>query len=243
VVSEPERSGNRSETTTTPARLISSFPQTWGRECGGAGGSGAGGPLPPAGCPRWFDLLAAAFGLSVLAPFLALIWLLIRLDSPGGALFRQARVGLCGRLFTCYKFRSMRVGVAKPAPRIADFGAYVFNPVRRSDPRLTRIGAALRRTSVDELPQLLNVLRGEMKIVGPRPELPEIVAQYPREFRKRHDVPPGITGLAQIKGRSNLTYLRGVAYDLVYVERRSPALDVAILLRTFAAVVRGIGAR
>lgn len=196
------------------------------------------------GLPRWFNLLAAAFGLSALAPLLALVWLLVRLDSPGGGFFQQPRVGREGKRFTCYKFRSMRVDSPQTAPHIPNFTAYVFSPARSTrDRRVTRIGAVLRRTSVDELPQLLNVVRGEMALVGPRPELPQIVAQYPPEFQRRHLVPPGMSGLAQIKGRADLTYLRGVTYDLVYVEHRSPRLDVAILQRTLAEVLRGSGAR
>ena len=133
----------------------------------------------------------------------------------------------------------------RPAPlRAADLPAYIFNPPQSGrDPRLTRLGAVLRRMSVDELPQLLNVVRGEMALVGPRPEIPEIVAQYPPEYRQRLVALPGMTGLAQISGRSDLTYLRAVAYDLVYIEHRSAHLDLIILHRTVAAVLRGAGAR
>lgn len=202
------------------------------------------------GLPRLVNLVAAGLTLTILGPFLGLIWLLIRLDSPGPGLFRQTRVGLDGASFPCFKFRSMRAvipcdhPIAEHRTTIADFGQFIFNPVRRApDPRLTRLGAILRRTSVDELPQLLNVIRGEMALVGPRPELPEIAAQYPPSFRVRQVVPPGITGVAQVNGRSDLTYSQSIAYDLDYVRFRSARLDIAILLRTLPAVIQGAGAR
>ena len=196
------------------------------------------------GLPRWFNFLAAALGLSLLAPLLGLVWLLVRLDSPGPGLFLQLRTGFGGRQFVCYKFRTMLAGPDDAVPQISDFARYVFNPAGGDRARrLTGLGCALRRTSIDELPQLLNVLRGEMALVGPRPELPEIVAQYPPEFRQRHAVPPGISGLAQINGRSDLTYLRALTYDRIYIQRRSQRLDVAIVMRTLSAVLRGSGAR
>ncbi len=197
---------------------------------------------PPAGLPRWFEFVAAAYGLTLLAPLL-LVCLLIRLDTPGPTLFRQERVGRSGRRFCCLKFRTMTATAAPGEWRIDDFGTYQFNPEDRRDARLTRAGAVLRRTSIDELPQLLNVLRGEMALVGPRPELPQIVGQYPAQYHRRHAVPPGVTGLAQVSGRSDLSYAQTMAYDLDYLRRRSSRLDLLIVWRTAAAVASGAGAR
>src|SRR5690242_19717395 len=147
------------------------------------------GPRP--GLPRWFDLIAAGSGLSVLAPFLLLVSLLVRLESPGPAIFRQTRVGRNGRRFTCFKFRTMREGAPPGNWTVRDFATYRFSPEGLRDTRLTALGAILRKTSVDELPQLLNVIRGDMALVGPRPEIPEIVEQYPPTCHRRHDVLPG----------------------------------------------------
>ena len=191
---------------------------------------------------RLLHIYVSALGLTVLWPFLALIALLIRLESPGAPVFRQVRVGRGGRPFTVYKFRTMRKDAPPGELRVRDFGSYVFTPPG-GDQRRTRIGTVLRVTSMDEVLQLLNVLRGEMTLVGPRPEIPEIVAQYPPHYHARHDVLPGITGLAQINGRSDLTYSEIIAYDLDYVRRRSPALDLHILLRTPLVVLRKEGAR
>lgn len=193
---------------------------------------------------RFLDLYVAAVGLALVWPLLALLALLIWLESPGAPLFRQRRVGRCGRPFILYKFRTMYRDAAPSASTAAvgDFTTFVFSPPGR-DPRRTPLGSVLRKTSMDEVLQLLNVLRGEMTLVGPRPEIPEIVAQYPPHFHARHSVPPGITGLAQVNGRSDLTYTQTIAYDVDYVRRRSDALDLAILARTPAVVLRGIGAR
>jgi lipopolysaccharide/colanic/teichoic acid biosynthesis glycosyltransferase len=190
---------------------------------------------------RLVDLFIAALGLSLLWPLLALLALLVRLESPGSPIFMQTRVGRNGRPFRVYKLRTMRADASSPDLAIADFDTFVFQPPR--DPRHTRIGRVLRVTSLDEAPQLLNVVSGEMAIVGPRPEVPEVVAQYPPAFHARHRVRPGLTGLAQIKGRAELTAGAAMAYDLAYVRRRSPRLDVAILLRTAGVVLRKTGAR
>lgn len=200
---------------------------------------------PAPGLPRWFDLIAAALGLGVLAPFLVLVWLLIRLESPGSPIFRQKRIGLRGRPFICYKFRTMRMSAARRPPiAVQDFQSFVFSPPGSPrDPRVTGFGHVLRVTSIDEFPQFVNVIRGEMKLVGPRPELPEIVAQYPPAYHRRHAVPPGLSGLAQIRGRADLTYAASVAYDLRYVQQRSIRLDLTILSQTLASVVRRTGAR
>jgi lipopolysaccharide/colanic/teichoic acid biosynthesis glycosyltransferase len=153
-------------------------------------------------------------------------------------------VGKGGRDYVCLKFRTMYDSAPKREEkrRITNFRTYVFNPGGR-DPRVTPIGHVLRQTSLDEAPQLLNVLRGDMALVGPRPEVPEIVDQFPDAYHKRHDVLPGITGLAQVHGRADLTYHKIVLYDLEYVRRRSPQTDVQVLLRTIGVVLKQEGAR
>jgi len=153
----------------------------------------------------------------------------------------QRRVGLRGREFRVYKLRTMRADAPAADLTIEDFDRFVFQPER--DPRHTRMGRVLRVTSLDEAPQLLNVLLGDMAIVGPRPEVPEVVAQYPPGFHDRHLVRPGLTGLAQINGRAELTVGATMAYDLAYARRRSARLDIAILLRTAEVVLRRTGAR
>lgn len=191
--------------------------------------------------PRILDLVIAGLGLSLVWPLLGLMALLIRVESPGSPVFRQVRVGLGGRRFRVHKLRTMRSDVAAVDLTVDDFDSFLFTPAR--DPRRTRIGAVLRTTSLDEALQLLNVVRGEMAIIGPRPEVPEIVEQYPPAFHDRHRVRPGLTGLAQIKGRADLTTGETIAYDLAYARRRSARLDVSILLSTAAIVLRRTGAR
>jgi lipopolysaccharide/colanic/teichoic acid biosynthesis glycosyltransferase len=193
------------------------------------------------GLPRVADLLVAALGLSLIWPLLALLALLIRLESPGSPLFRQVRIGRGGRRFWVYKLRTMRSDAPNSDLTVSDFDTFQFTPTR--DSRRTRIGAVLRTTSLDEALQLLNVVKGEMAIVGPRPEVPEIVAQYPPAFHDRHRVRPGLTGLAQIMGRADLTVGETIAYDLAYARHRSARLDVSILLATAAVVLRRTGAR
>jgi lipopolysaccharide/colanic/teichoic acid biosynthesis glycosyltransferase len=135
-------------------------------------------------------------------------------------------------------------GIASGATaQIDDFSSYIFNPADAGDTRLTNIGRVLRRTSVDELPQLLNVVLGQMALVGPRPELPGIVSQYPKEYHSRHSVLPGVTGEAQVTGRSNLNYGETMAKDISYLSTRTPKGDLRILWRTIFAVGTGEGAR
>jgi lipopolysaccharide/colanic/teichoic acid biosynthesis glycosyltransferase len=191
---------------------------------------------------RIFDVLVSMLTLVVFAPLLTLIALLIKLESPGPVLFSQRRVGRGERPFEIMKFRSMRVatpGEQIVATEVEDIDSFVFRPVGHK----TAIGRALRACSLDELPNLLNVLRGDMHIVGPRPDEPELVAQYRPEWRRRHDVKPGITGWAQIHGRADLTYSESMAYDLAYVGARSFARDVKIMLKTLGVVLRREGAR
>jgi lipopolysaccharide/colanic/teichoic acid biosynthesis glycosyltransferase len=198
---------------------------------------------PSPGLPRWFDLVAAGLGFSLLAPFLLLVWLLIRLESAGPGIFSQTRVGRGGRAFTCLKFRTMRRDAPPGDWKVANFESYRFNPEGLRDPRLTRLGAVLRKTSIDELPQLLNVIRGEMALVGPRPEIPEIVEQYPAAYHRRHLILPGITGEAQVNGRADLSYAMTIECDLAYLNHRSPRRDLLILWQTLGTVFGSIGAR
>ncbi len=192
---------------------------------------------------RIFDVVGALLALTFFAPFLALIALAIKLDSPGPVIFSQERVGEGGRRFHIYKFRSMRKGAEEELERLRELNE-ADGPLFkiRGDPRLTRIGVFLRHTSLDELPQLLNVLKGEMSLVGPRPPLAVEVEQYQPWHKQRISVPPGMTGLWQVSGRSELTFDEMVLLDIYYIEHWSPWLDFTILLRTIPKVVLGEGA-
>jgi exopolysaccharide biosynthesis polyprenyl glycosylphosphotransferase len=200
--------------------------------------------------PRWlvkdlFDRLGAGLALLLLAPLLAACALAVRLDrqAPGPALFRQTRVGRHGRLFTIYKFRTMRTDAESLLAELRsgnDHDGVLFK--LRQDPRISRVGAVLRRYSLDELPQLLNVLRGDMSLVGPRPPLPAEVAEYPADMRRRLVVKPGMTGLWQVSGRADLPWEEAMRLDLRYVENWSLTLDLIILMRTGSAVLRASGA-
>ncbi|WP_245691898.1 sugar transferase [Geodermatophilus telluris] len=189
------------------------------------------------------DRSVAALGLLLLAPALLAVAVAVRLDSPGPVLFRQERVGRCGTTFTMLKFRSM----VQDAPRLVEQLAaqnqgngVLFK--MRSDPRVTRVGRVLRRYSIDELPQLINVLRGDMSLVGPRPPLAKEVEQYGVDMHRRFLVKPGLTGLWQVSGRSDLSWDDSVRIDVRYVENWSLALDLMILAKTAGAVLRGAGA-
>jgi lipopolysaccharide/colanic/teichoic acid biosynthesis glycosyltransferase len=192
-----------------------------------------------------FDRIAAFLGVAVLGPLIALLGLLVKLESPGPALFKQDRIGLRGKPFTMLKFRTMTANahqIAAPPQRVNDFSTFVFHSIW-PDKRITRLGRIMRGASLDELPQLLNVARGDMRLVGPRPDEPYLVEQYRPEFHRRHDVKPGITGLAQVSGRSDLTYSQMMAYDLHYVDHHPFSRDLAILARTLSVVLRKEGAR
>lgn len=192
---------------------------------------------------RALDLLVAGSLLVLLSPLMALIALVTRLDSHGPVLFRQTRVGRGGQPFTCYKFRSMRTGADQEQPALAgrnEAQGPIFK--MKDDPRRTRLGRILRRTSLDELPQLWNVLRGEMSLVGPRPPLPSEVQSYEAWHKRRLEVAPGLTGLWQVSGRSNLTFDEMVMLDLYYGENWSLWLDLKILLKTIPTMVLGTGA-
>lgn len=187
-----------------------------------------------------FDVVAAAVLTVLLLPFLGAVAVAVRVTSPGPAIFRQTRPGRDGVLFTMYKFRSMEVGAeARLDEVIEDVGLY-YKPV--ADPRVTPIGRLLRRTSMDELPQLFNVLLGHMSLVGPRPQTLREFAQYDDVTARRLLVKPGLTGLWQVSGRSNLSVEESLRFDLYYVDNWTFVGDLWILARTAGAVVRGAGA-
>jgi exopolysaccharide biosynthesis polyprenyl glycosylphosphotransferase len=192
---------------------------------------------------RLLDVMLASLGLIASAPIWLGIVIAIRLDSPGPAIFVQQRVGLHGRRFTFYKFRSMRTDAEKMLREIRSSNE-VDGPVfkMRRDPRVTRVGALLRRTSLDELPQLINVLKGDMSMVGPRPPIPSEVEQYRPLDMLRLAVKPGITCLWQVGGRSTVGFDAWMELDREYVRRLSWWLDVSILARTVWAVLSCRGA-
>src|SRR5579875_440326 len=192
---------------------------------------------------RGIDLALAGLAFLLLSPVLGLVALAVRLDSPGPVLFRQERIGLAGERFTMFKFRSM---VIDAEARLAELqrrneGAGVLFKMR-ADPRVTRVGAFIRRYSLDELPQLFNVLNGTMSLIGPRPPLPREVAAYEGRVNRRLLIKPGITGLWQVSGRSNLSWEESVKLDLYYVENWSVTTDFVILLKTVRAVLKRDGA-
>jgi len=181
---------------------------------------------------RALDLLIGGLGCLLGAPLIALAALLIRLESPGHPIYRQTRVGRDGRAFEIYKLRTMVRGAEFTGAGLA---------IQEGDDRITRVGAFLRRTSLDELPNLWNVVRGEMAIVGPRPTVQVQVDQYSERQRRRLDVKPGITGWAQVNGRASLPWSERIELDIWYVEHCSLALDLKILARTVSMVLRGDG--
>jgi lipopolysaccharide/colanic/teichoic acid biosynthesis glycosyltransferase len=198
---------------------------------------------------RAVDLLGACLLLVLLAPLLALVALIVKLDSPGPAIYRQRRLGKDLEPFSVAKFRTMFIDAESGAHRAHVEGMISARergaqPMRKmeADRRVTRVGAFLRRTSIDELPQLWNVLRGEMSLVGPRPPLQYEVDRYPPQAFRRFAVRPGVTGLWQVRGRSLLTFPQMIELDSEYVERRSLLLNLKILLLTVPTVIHGKGA-
>jgi exopolysaccharide biosynthesis polyprenyl glycosylphosphotransferase len=189
------------------------------------------------------DRIGAALLLVVFAPLLLVIAMALRIDSAGPALFKQVRVGRDGREFVIYKFRTMYVDAEARLAELRHLNEHdgVLFKIR-DDPRVTAMGRWMRRYSLDELPQLLNVLLGQMSLVGPRPPLPHEVAAYADDVRRRLAVKPGMTGLWQVSGRSDLPWEEAVRLDLRYVENWSMSMDLLILLRTLTAVARSSGA-
>ncbi len=192
---------------------------------------------------RILDVLVSLILLIVVAPVIGILALVVMIDSRGGAFFAQTRVGHGGREFRFFKLRTM---VQDAEARLAELTALneADGPLFkiRRDPRVTRIGGFLRRSSLDELPQLWNVLRGDMSLVGPRPPLPREVATYGPEQLRRLSVMPGMTGLWQVSGRSDIDFEHSVALDLAYIDTWSLALDLSLLLKTLLVVVRPRGA-
>jgi lipopolysaccharide/colanic/teichoic acid biosynthesis glycosyltransferase len=216
-----------------------------------AGEGSAEGRLLDFGC-RALDVVGSAILLILLSPLLALIAILVRLDSPGSPIFRQRRVGRDTVPFTVNKFRTMHDGVPHDRHREYVLGLIAGEHREHTTPgpqfkmagdaRVTRFGRALRRSSLDELPQLWNVLRGEMSLVGPRPAIPYEVEHYPPHWFARFAVKPGVTGLWQVNGRSTVTLEEMVRLDVEYAQRRSLWLNLTILIRTVPAVLSGRGA-
>ena len=181
---------------------------------------------------RAVDIGVSSLALMVSAPMLALAALAIRLESRGPVIYSQRRAGLDGRAFDVIKLRTMVDGAEHIGAGLA---------IDADDPRITRVGAVLRRTSLDELPNLLNVLRGEMSVIGPRPTLPAQVEEYTPRQRGRLQIKPGITGWAQVNGRASLPWDERIELDLYYIDHRSLSLDLKILWRTVAMVLGGSG--
>jgi exopolysaccharide biosynthesis polyprenyl glycosylphosphotransferase len=193
---------------------------------------------------RVMDIVLSAFLLTILFPFMAVIGVLIKLTSSGPILYKQVRCGLYGRRFVLYKFRSMNEGaedVLWEIKHLNEMDGPVFK--MRNDPRVTPLGRFLRKSSIDELPQFWNVLRGDMSLVGPRAPLPEEVKEYSRWQRRRLSVKPGITCLWQVSGRNEIDFHEWMKLDLHYIDNWSLLLDLKILVRTFPVVLLCRGAR
>jgi len=192
---------------------------------------------------RIIDFVLSLIGIIILSPVYIILILAIKIDSKGAAIFKQVRVGKDGKLFTIYKFRTMVPNAEKKRDLEIDPGNldnFVFQS--KGDSRITKVGSFLRKTSLDEIPQLFNVLFGNMSLVGPRPEIPDVVKFYPEHYKQRLLVLPGITGLAQISGRGEIELGKTVSYDLTYIKNFSVWYDIQILFKTVFSVFKKEGA-
>ncbi len=180
---------------------------------------------------RAIDIVISSLGLIILAPLFLVVAILIKRDSPGPVFFRQIRIGRDEKPFLICKFRTMVENAPRLGPELT----------QKDDPRITRVGRILRRTSIDELPQLINVLKGEMSLIGPRPEIPSIVRNYTPKQKKVLKVKPGMTGLSQVNGRDTLSLSKKLRIDLEYVKKQSILLDVYILFKTLSVIFSSKG--
>ena len=172
---------------------------------------------------RIIDIICSILGLIILIPFFLIIAIAIKIESKGPVIFKQKRIGKDGQVFEIYKFRSMVVGAEK-------MGTGVYS--KKGDSRVTKVGKFIRATSIDELPQLLNILKGEMSFIGPRPWIPEYYEFFTEEQKRRSDVLPGISGLAQVKGRNKINIFKKINYDIEYVDKISLLMDIKIIFLT-----------
>lgn len=192
---------------------------------------------------RFFDIIISIFALIVLSPIILLAVIIIKLDSKGPVIFLQDRVGKNGKIFKMYKFRSMYTDAEirlREIRHLNEAKGHIFKI--KDDPRITRVGKFIRKSSIDELLQLINVIKGEMSLVGPRPPLPSEVKKYTIKQKLRLAVTPGMTGLWQVSGRSNLTFDEMIKLDLYYIKNKNILLDFIILLKTIPAVLKMDGA-
>lgn len=195
----------------------------------------------------FFNRLIGLLFLVLYLPLILLIALWIKVDSPGKVVFSQTRLGKNKRVFTFYKFRTMWKDADKRFPELYKY-EYTEREIENmkfkisDDPRVTRAGSYLRRSSLDELPNLINVLKGDMNLIGPRPEIPEMIKYYMPWQMEKFSIKPGITGLAQINGRGLLTFQKTIEYDLMYVKKKNFFMEVYIFIRTLGVVIRAIGA-
>ena len=193
---------------------------------------------------RLIDVLLSSLALVLLSPLMLVVYLCIKAESKGAPIFRQTRVGLNGNVFTMYKFRSMRQCAESVREQLLTknemTGGVLFKI--KQDPRITRIGRIIRKTSIDELPQLLNVVKGDMSLVGPRPPLEQEVAEYDKHDYQRLSVKPGITCLWQVSGRSDIPFKQQVQMDMQYIQQQSFLFDLELLLKTVPAVISARGA-
>jgi len=193
---------------------------------------------------RALDIAASLVAIILLSPVFLFTWLAIKVEDPGPSIFRQQRVGRWGKLFTMYKFRSMVMDAEKLKNQLMDQNESEAGVIfkMKKDPRITRIGAIIRKFSIDELPQLFNVLTGDMSLVGPRPPVPAEVQEYTLSDRRRLDVTPGITCIWQVSGRSDIDFAGQVRLDVQYINSQSFLNDIIILFKTVPAVLLGKGA-